>query len=109
MSKKFLIFIVLFCSISINNIASSEILPLKKPRQTKEETQKKLLIDVLRPLPKPTKKVEIKALVGKTKQTRVIFKRRKVASTTSLIGRSVGLSVGLSACPQHALELVLEA
>ena len=38
----------------------------------------------------------------------VIFKRRKVASTTSLIGRSVGLSVGLSVCPQHALEIGLE-
>ena len=65
MSKKFLIFIVLFYSISINNIASSEILPLKKPRQTKEETQKKLLIDVLRPLPKPTKKVETKNIKKK--------------------------------------------
>ena len=62
MSKKFLIFIVLFCSISINNIASSEILPLKKPRQTNEETQKKLLIDILRPLPKPVKKVETKSI-----------------------------------------------
>ena len=66
MSKKFLIFIVLFYSISINNIASSEILPLKKPRQTKkEETQKKLLIDILRPLPKPTKKVETKSIKKK--------------------------------------------
>ena len=59
MSKKFLIFIVLFYSISINNIASSEILPLKKPSQTKEETHKKLLIDILRPLPKPTKKEQL--------------------------------------------------
>ena len=65
MSKKFLIFIVLFCSISINNITSSEILPLKKPRQTKEETQKKLLIDILKPLPKPTKKVETKSIKEK--------------------------------------------
>ena len=65
MSKKFLIFIVLFYSISINNIASSEILPLKKPIQTKEETQKKLLIDILRPLPKPIKKVETKKIEKK--------------------------------------------
>ena len=55
----------MFYSISINNIASSEILPLKKPRQTKEETQKKLLIDILRPLPKPTKKLKQKALKKK--------------------------------------------
>ena len=74
MSKKFLIFIVLFYSISINNIASSEILPLKKPRQTKEETQKKLLIDILRPLPKPTKKVETKSIKKK-----VIDNKQKIS------------------------------
>ena len=31
----------------------AEILPLKKPSQTKEEKEQKLLFDVLKPLPKP--------------------------------------------------------
>ena len=39
-------------------IALAEIIPLKKPLQTKEETEKKLLIDILKPLPKPVKKNE---------------------------------------------------
>ena len=58
MSKKFLYLMVLFCSINLNNFAISEIIPPKKPIQTKEETQKKLLIDVLKPLPKPITKSE---------------------------------------------------
>ena len=62
MTKKFLFLIVLFQALSINSFAFSEIVPLKKPIQTKEETQKKLLIDVLRPLPKPIKKTEIKEI-----------------------------------------------
>ena len=41
-------------------IVSADIVPLKKPGQSKEETQKKLLIDVLKPIPKPIKKTEIK-------------------------------------------------
>ena len=42
MSKKFLYLMVLFFSINLNNFAISEIIPPKKPMQTKEETQKKL-------------------------------------------------------------------
>ena len=57
MTKKFLFLIVLFHLLSINNFALSEIIPLKKPFQSKEETQKKLLIDILKPLPKPTKEI----------------------------------------------------
>ena len=60
MIKKFLFFILL---LSISNFITNthaEIIPLKKPDQTKEETEKKLLIDVLKPLPKPLKKAEIK-------------------------------------------------
>ena len=60
MPKKFLYLVVLFYLINLNNFAISEIIPPKKPIQTKEETQKKLLIDVLKPLPKPIKKSEIK-------------------------------------------------
>ena len=62
MLKKNLFFIVLFCLSSIFNIASSDIIPIKKPLQPKDVTEKKLLIDVLRPLPKPIKKTETKKL-----------------------------------------------
>ena len=48
MSKKIIFFILLFNLTGYAGIASSEIVPLKKPIQTKEETQKKLLIDVFR-------------------------------------------------------------
>ena len=82
MSKKFLYLIVLFCSINLNNFAISEIIPPKKPIQTKEETQKKLLIDVLKPLPKPIKKsekkiVEEKVIVKKEKKTGLILPKKK--------------------------------
>ena len=58
MLKKFIFFIVLLYLTAITNIGLSEMVPLKKPTQTKEETIKKLLIDVLRPLPKPIIKSE---------------------------------------------------
>ena len=57
MSKKIIFFILLFNLTGYAGIASSEIVPLKKPIQTKEETQKKLLTDVLKPLPKPIEPV----------------------------------------------------
>ena len=61
MLKKLLFFIVLsYLSMVSFHIASSEIIPLKKPLQTNEEKEKKLLIDVLKPLPKPIKKTETK-------------------------------------------------
>ena len=69
MTKKILFFIILFNIIGFDNIALSELIPLKKPLQTKEETNKKLLTDTLKPLPKPIeiskkkvleKKVEVK-------------------------------------------------
>ena len=65
MSKKFFFFITLLNLVLINNLAISQILPLKKPVQSEEETQKKLLIDFLRPLPKPIKKVEPKKIEKK--------------------------------------------
>ena len=82
MSKKIFYLLVLIYSISICNFAISEIIPLKKPIQTKEETQKKLLIDVLKPLPKPVKKsekkiVEEKVIVKKEKKTGLILPKKK--------------------------------
>ena len=58
MRKKFLFLFVVFQLIILNNFALSDIIPLKKPSQTKEETKKKLLTDVLKPLPKPIKITE---------------------------------------------------
>ena len=62
MAKKFLFFLFVFYIYDGINYLSSEIIPLKKPVQTKEETQKKLLIDVLRPLPKPINKDDVKKM-----------------------------------------------
>ncbi len=60
MSKKILFFIVLFSFFEISLIHSAEILPLKKPVQSIEEKQKKLLIEITKPLPKPIKKIQKK-------------------------------------------------
>jgi soluble lytic murein transglycosylase len=82
MFKKIPFFIVLIYLSSLVSIALSEIIPLKKPIQSIEETQKKLLIDVLRPLPKPIKKTEIekvkKEIVVKKKiQNELIVPKKK--------------------------------
>ncbi len=58
MLKKFIFFINLFFFSNITIFLSAEIIPLKKPLQSQEEKDQKLLIDVMKPLPKPvTKKV----------------------------------------------------
>ena len=53
MLKKFIFFINLFFFSTITILFSTEIIPLKKPIQTKAEKNQKLLIDVMKPLPKP--------------------------------------------------------
>ena len=82
MSKKFLFFVILFNLLNVNNFANSDIIPLKKPIQTKEETEKKLLIDVLKPLPKPIKKTKTKdvkkeVVVKKEKKSGLILPKKK--------------------------------
>ena len=82
MLKKFLILIVLLYSINLNYSALSEIIPLKKPTQTKEEAQKNLLNDDLRPLPKPVettteKVVEEKKIVKKEIKSELILPKKK--------------------------------
>ena len=58
MLKKFKFFIILIVFSNLTLLLSAEILPLKKPIQSEEEKEKKLLIDILKPLPKPiTKKI----------------------------------------------------
>ncbi len=56
MLKKFIFFINLFFFSTITILFSAEIIPLKKPIQTKAEKEQKLLIDVMKPLPKPIPK-----------------------------------------------------
>jgi len=70
MFKKFLFLIVLF-NFTITSIdAFSEIIPLKKPIQSKEEKQKKLLVDSLIPLPKPVinKVIEKEEIIKEVKK-----------------------------------------
>ena len=50
MIKKILFWIVLINLFGLQTIAQSDIIPLKKPIQSDELTQKKLLIDVLKPV-----------------------------------------------------------
>ncbi len=82
MSKKIVFFILLFNLTGYASIAISEIIPLKKPIQTKEETQKKLLIDILKPLQKPIKQtekkvVEEKVIVKKENKSGFILPKKK--------------------------------
>ena len=82
MYKKILFFILLFTFIGQLNIALTDIIPLKKPPQSKEETQKKLLIDVLKPIPKPILKTqkgvaEEKVIIKKKKKIGFILPKKK--------------------------------
>jgi soluble lytic murein transglycosylase len=71
MLRKLLFFISLFVFTNQVNFSSAEIIPLKKPNQTTEEKEQKLLIDVLKPLPKPIvkKKIEKKKEEQTAKKT----------------------------------------
>ena len=62
MFKKLIFFISLIILINLTNFTIAEIIPLKKPTQTKIEKEQKLLIDILKPLPKPVLKKSIKKL-----------------------------------------------
>ena len=85
MLKKLLFFIVLsYLSMVSFQISSAEIIPLKKPLQTKEEKEKKLLIDVLKPLSKPVKKTETK----KTEEKIIVFGNNFHGRTTTIISFS---------------------
>ena len=53
MLKKKLLFIVILFLFNTTNFIFAEIIPIKKPIQTKEEKEKKLLKDIVKPLPKP--------------------------------------------------------
>ena len=98
MSRKFLFFLILFNLLNLNNLAISEIIPLKKPIQTKEETQKKLLIDVLKPLPKPIKKTETKieekevTVVKKSKSDLILPKKKPLIAGSKKNTKNIKIS-----------------
>ena len=77
MSKKFLFLISLIIFTNSIDISFAEIIPLKKPSQTKEIKEQKLLIDVLRPLPKPTTKKVIKEKKEKEVEEKTVVKKEK--------------------------------
>ena len=56
MLKKIIFFISLIIFSNSTILLHADIIPLKKPLQSKEEKDQKLLIDILKPLPKPTTK-----------------------------------------------------
>ncbi len=60
MFKKFLIIIGLIVILNQSAQTFAEIIPIKKPVQSIKEKEKKLLVDVLRPLQKPSTKKLIK-------------------------------------------------
>ena len=68
MLKKLIFFINLFFFFNITILLSAEIIPQKKPIQTKEEKDLKLLIDVMKPLPKPTLKKKVDKIEKKPEE-----------------------------------------
>ena len=76
MLKKLLFLINLFIFFNITFLLFAEIIPIKKPIQTKEEKEQKLLIDVLKPLPKPVTEKIIKK-EEKKPEKKVVKKEKK--------------------------------
>ncbi len=68
MLKKFVFFISLFFFSNITIFLSAEIIPLKKPIQTQAEKDQKLLIDVIKPLPKPVTQKAIEEIKKEPKK-----------------------------------------
>ena len=60
MFKKFLLIISLIVILNQSAQTFAEIIPIKKPVQSIKEKEKKLLVDVLKPLQKPSTKKVIK-------------------------------------------------
>ena len=77
MFKRLLFFISLVVFTNQINLTFAEIIPLKKPIQTKEEKEQKLLIDVLKPLPKPFIKKGIEEKNKKQSDKKTIAKKKE--------------------------------
>ena len=81
-------------SILTISYSSAQILPIKKPELSTEETQKKLLVDVLKPLPKPIKKKEIEEkkeiIVKKVKeQSGLLLPKKKPIIAGSVVVKNI--------------------
>ena len=81
-------------SILTINYSTAQILPIKKPELSTEETQKKLLVDVLKPLPKPIKKKEIdekkEIIVKKVKeQSGLLLPKKKPIIAGSVVVKNI--------------------
>ncbi len=98
MFKKLIIIICLLLLSNIKySIVASEVnnlVPLKKPKLTTQELEKKVLINILKPLPKPiSKKIEKKSTEFtevETTKTRLILPKKKplIAGTKTKITKS---------------------
>ena len=75
MLKKLLFLISLIVFTNLINPILAEIIPLKKPTQSKEVKEQKLLIDVVKPLPKPKTKKIIKK---KKKKVKLFYQKRNL-------------------------------
>ena len=95
--KKLIFLTLLIKLFSLNNIVFSEIIPLKKPSQTQEETKQKLLVDFLKPLPKPViseniKPKEKKVTVKKNDPIKFIIPKKKPLIAGSKVSTDIKIS-----------------
>ena len=104
MQKKLLFIISLFIFSNITFLLSAEIIPLKKPAQTKEEKEQKLLIDVLKPLPKPI----INKIISENEGPASEYRSGKEAALKFLLGQGMKKTKG-SADPKVLEEMLKEA
>ena len=82
MLKKILYILSLYLFLGFVNVLSSELIPIKKPSQSKEIEEKNLLSDILLPLPKPSSLIESsdlnkKIVVKKVKKITQILPKKK--------------------------------
>ena len=78
MFKKFLLIIGLFTIFSQSVETFAEIIPLKKPVQSIKEKEQKLLVDVLKPLQKPSNKKVIEPQQKQPNYKKVTKKKRNI-------------------------------
>ncbi|MDC3036490.1 lytic transglycosylase domain-containing protein [Candidatus Pelagibacter sp.] len=79
MLKKLSFLISLIIFFNLMNWSLAEIIPLKKPIQTNKEKEQKLLVDVLKPLPKPKSKEIIIKEQEITKKKTISLKDEKTS------------------------------
>ena len=94
MPKKFLFLFIVFQLIILNNFALSDIIPLKKPSQTQEETKKKLLSDVIKPLTKPNKTTETENKEKKEKTIEKIVVQKENIKSKFILPKKKPLIAG---------------